>query len=261
MALNNNKDRLYAANFRFGTVEVFDASWTLVDSITDPTIPPGYAPFNIQNLFNNQFGERTIHPDGRTGPSGSEGRPRRSSIGSHAPRAREEARTRHSGSRLGQELPWRHHEERERGASPHPESEVALVARDKVGRSGRDGGREDWPVLGGQLRRRQPVNVNRCRFTDDLDVNEVPLEGGQRRWTLGLEVPLRLVDGQRRGEQGQAPRCADFDDQRGEPAGAARSREQDVRVQEDAEVSHARGGGRGASSAPSAGAARPAPGA
>ncbi len=48
VALNNN--RLYAANFRFGTVEVFDANWTLVDSITDPNVPPGYAPFNIQNL-------------------------------------------------------------------------------------------------------------------------------------------------------------------------------------------------------------------
>ena len=50
VALNNSQDRLYAANFRFGTIEVFDASWTLVDSFTDPNLPPGYAPFNIQNL-------------------------------------------------------------------------------------------------------------------------------------------------------------------------------------------------------------------
>jgi uncharacterized protein (TIGR03118 family) len=50
VALNNGKDRLYAANFRFGTIEVFDANWTLVDSFTDPSTPPGFAPFNIQNL-------------------------------------------------------------------------------------------------------------------------------------------------------------------------------------------------------------------
>lgn len=50
VALNNAKDRLYATNFRFGTIEVFDTSWTLVDSFTDPNTPPGYAPFNIQNL-------------------------------------------------------------------------------------------------------------------------------------------------------------------------------------------------------------------
>jgi uncharacterized protein (TIGR03118 family) len=47
VALNNAKDRLYATNFRFGTIEVFDADWTLVDSFTDPATPPGYAPFNI----------------------------------------------------------------------------------------------------------------------------------------------------------------------------------------------------------------------
>ena len=50
VALNNAKDHLYATNFRFGTIEVFDANWTLVDSFTDPATPPGYAPFNIQNL-------------------------------------------------------------------------------------------------------------------------------------------------------------------------------------------------------------------
>lgn len=50
VAFNNSKDRLYAANFRFGTIEVFDASWTLIDSFTDPSVPPGYAPFNIQNV-------------------------------------------------------------------------------------------------------------------------------------------------------------------------------------------------------------------
>jgi len=65
VALNNAKDHLYATNFRFGTIEVFDTTWTLVDSFTDPATPPGYAPFNIQNLngtlyvsFAKQDGER-----------------------------------------------------------------------------------------------------------------------------------------------------------------------------------------------------------
>ena len=31
-------------------IEVFDSTCTLVDSITDPTGPRGFAPFNIQNL-------------------------------------------------------------------------------------------------------------------------------------------------------------------------------------------------------------------
>src|SRR5262249_19049173 len=50
VTLNDGKDLLYATNFRFGTIEVFNSTWTLVDSFTDPHTPPGYAPFNIQNL-------------------------------------------------------------------------------------------------------------------------------------------------------------------------------------------------------------------
>ena len=45
--------RLYAANFRFGTVDVFDSTFTpvkLAGSFSDPGIPVGFAPFGIQNL-------------------------------------------------------------------------------------------------------------------------------------------------------------------------------------------------------------------
>jgi uncharacterized protein (TIGR03118 family) len=42
--------RLYAANFRAGTVEVYNNSFGLVGTITDPTVPGGYAPFNVQVL-------------------------------------------------------------------------------------------------------------------------------------------------------------------------------------------------------------------
>ncbi|MDQ6885316.1 MAG: TIGR03118 family protein [Candidatus Dormibacteraeota bacterium] len=46
-------NHLYAANFRFGTVEVFDTNFNLVSlqgSFSDARIPAGFAPFNIQNL-------------------------------------------------------------------------------------------------------------------------------------------------------------------------------------------------------------------
>ncbi len=55
LAIGNNgvADHIYASNFRFGTIEVFDTSYTMValsGSFTDPGIPAGFAPFNIQNL-------------------------------------------------------------------------------------------------------------------------------------------------------------------------------------------------------------------
>jgi uncharacterized protein (TIGR03118 family) len=46
---------LYATNFRFGTVEVFDSSFHLVNSFTDPTIPAGFAPFGIHNIGGNLY--------------------------------------------------------------------------------------------------------------------------------------------------------------------------------------------------------------
>ena len=45
---------LYAANFKAGTIDVFDTQFNPVTlasgSFTDPAIPAGFAPFNIQNL-------------------------------------------------------------------------------------------------------------------------------------------------------------------------------------------------------------------
>ena len=48
---------LYAANFKAGTVDVFGSDWQPVTSVTfaDPTLPPGYAPFNIQALGTSLF--------------------------------------------------------------------------------------------------------------------------------------------------------------------------------------------------------------
>jgi uncharacterized protein (TIGR03118 family) len=41
---------IYATSFRFGTVDVFDSHFDLVNSFTDPTIPAGFAPFGIHNI-------------------------------------------------------------------------------------------------------------------------------------------------------------------------------------------------------------------
>ena len=46
---------LYATNFRFGTVEVFDSNFNLVNTFTDPTVPAGFAPFGIHNIGGNLF--------------------------------------------------------------------------------------------------------------------------------------------------------------------------------------------------------------
>jgi len=49
---------LYAANFSAGVIDVFDRNFSqaiLQGSFTDPDLPPGFAPFNIQNLGNRLF--------------------------------------------------------------------------------------------------------------------------------------------------------------------------------------------------------------
>lgn len=55
LALAKNHDRLYAANFRNGTVDVFNSHFHEVKSFTDPNVPAGYAPFNVQVLHHHLF--------------------------------------------------------------------------------------------------------------------------------------------------------------------------------------------------------------
>src|SRR5207244_3650859 len=55
LAIGNNGsgDFLYAANFHAGTVDVFNSAFSptsLSGNFTDPTLPAGFAPFNIQNI-------------------------------------------------------------------------------------------------------------------------------------------------------------------------------------------------------------------
>ena len=51
--------QLYAANFRAGTIDVFDGSFKPVTltagAFTDPAVPAGFAPFNIWNLGGNLY--------------------------------------------------------------------------------------------------------------------------------------------------------------------------------------------------------------
>jgi uncharacterized protein (TIGR03118 family) len=57
--LNQEGTRLYAANFRAGTIEVYDQNFTQVSlgsrAFADRHIPKGYAPFNIQSIGSQLF--------------------------------------------------------------------------------------------------------------------------------------------------------------------------------------------------------------
>lgn len=46
---------LFAANFRNGTVDVFDKKFSQVNSFTDHNLPQGFAPFNVQVLDDKLF--------------------------------------------------------------------------------------------------------------------------------------------------------------------------------------------------------------
>ena len=54
IATNNGAQRLYAANFMTGTIDVFDSLWQPAvlgaGAFHDPELPEGYAPFNVQAI-------------------------------------------------------------------------------------------------------------------------------------------------------------------------------------------------------------------
>ena len=59
---NNSGNFLFATDFRFGTVEMFDATFTLVKTFTDPALASDcplrgqcFAPFGIQNIGGNLY--------------------------------------------------------------------------------------------------------------------------------------------------------------------------------------------------------------
>jgi uncharacterized protein (TIGR03118 family) len=55
IANNGTANRLYATNFRAGTVDLFDTSFAPVLTLADPTIPAGFAPFGIENIGGKLF--------------------------------------------------------------------------------------------------------------------------------------------------------------------------------------------------------------
>jgi len=64
----NGNNYLYVANFRNGTVDVFDKNYASFSfgagSFVDATIPSGFAPFNVVNLGNNQLAVTYAKQDG-----------------------------------------------------------------------------------------------------------------------------------------------------------------------------------------------------
>ncbi len=50
LAIDNTDGWLYASNFRSDEIEMYNSSFDLVNSFTDPTLPAGYAPFDVQVL-------------------------------------------------------------------------------------------------------------------------------------------------------------------------------------------------------------------
>src|SRR5271165_422192 len=55
IAQGDNGPVLFAANFRHGTVDTYDKNFNLVNSFTDPNVPSGFAPFNVQVLDGKLF--------------------------------------------------------------------------------------------------------------------------------------------------------------------------------------------------------------
>jgi uncharacterized protein (TIGR03118 family) len=55
LAIDDAGGSLFATNFRFNQVEMYNSSWGLVKTFTDPTLPPGYAPFGIRELNGELF--------------------------------------------------------------------------------------------------------------------------------------------------------------------------------------------------------------
>lgn len=52
---SNGQTRLYATNFRAGTVEIYNVNFLAVTSFTDPKLPDSYAPFNIVPINGELF--------------------------------------------------------------------------------------------------------------------------------------------------------------------------------------------------------------
>jgi uncharacterized protein (TIGR03118 family) len=64
IATHQGQPRIYAADFALNRVEMYDASLTDVGDFTDPNLPAGYGPFNVQALNNQIFVSFAKHQPG-----------------------------------------------------------------------------------------------------------------------------------------------------------------------------------------------------
>lgn len=55
LAEDDGEDFIYAADFYNATVDVFDSRFNYVKSFTDPTVPVGFAPFNVQKVHHHLY--------------------------------------------------------------------------------------------------------------------------------------------------------------------------------------------------------------
>jgi uncharacterized protein (TIGR03118 family) len=55
IASSSAGDRLYATNFKAGVVEIYDTNFKLVNTFTDPSVDPNFAPFGIQTINGEIF--------------------------------------------------------------------------------------------------------------------------------------------------------------------------------------------------------------
>ena len=72
LAINSARTRLYAADGAHSTINVFDSSFAQVflpGAFTDPNLPAGFVPFNVQNISGNIY--VTYAPDGLAAQRGA----------------------------------------------------------------------------------------------------------------------------------------------------------------------------------------------
>ena len=93
------------------------------------------------------------------------------------------------------------------------------------------------------------------RLSDDSNSGKAPPQGGQRRRSLRLEIPLGLDDRKGRGQERDAAGRSQLDQERRESVRAVCGGEENVGVEEDTKVSHDRDGAARPASSPSAGGA------
>jgi len=55
IGMSDSGPTLYAANAKAGTIDMYDSTFKLIKSISDPLIPAGFSPYNVQVLNNQLF--------------------------------------------------------------------------------------------------------------------------------------------------------------------------------------------------------------